>query len=65
VPQVITVDEGVTLRVGGVVLLITEEVAVAVHPFAEFNAVSVKPPAPFTETDDPLEGPEIAAPVHE
>jgi len=65
VPQVITVLEGVTLRVGGVVLLMTDEVAVAEHPLAEFNAVSVKPPAPFTETDEPLEGPEMPAPAHE
>jgi hypothetical protein len=40
-------------------------VAVAEQPLAEFNAVSVKPPAPFTETDEPLEGPEIPAPAHE
>lgn len=65
VPQLITVLDGVTLRVGAVVLLTTDEAAVAEHPFAEFKAVSVKPPAPFTETDEPLDGPEMPVPAHE
>ena len=41
VPQVMIVLDGVTLSVGGMVLSVTDDVAVAEHPFAAFNTVSV------------------------